>query len=761
MSPDGSLSYARTLAVGAPFALAALLVACGGCPPAGVSGGVGATDLPPTRSTGPDAPPAQQTADSGAQPADPSQSPRTTDQQAQVVDPVQQDVDTRCPERALKNLAVHREACPLGVWIGESATGVCPPAGEGWTARALFPTADSAAGGSARPAAPFCAYEWVGDAQPDLCALPGASPTYAQPAGEWLDRDCRVVAPVAGLQPVLAEFASARLTETLRRLEVPPIKAAPLLATVPAGPDSPAAAVSSLPIVAIVDTAPPTDEANPLESAYHGLAVHGVARAVACQTDQGACLAEFERFQGLRPSGDASVAFAYQATGLVQAIEEATRRWRAAKTESKNARPGMVLNLSVGWDEAFTWRDGTAPSDRRERASAKAVRLALRDAACAGILVFAAAGNPAVGRGASAGPVYPAAWEGTPMPTQPQCKCLAECATRAQCAECDAIAGVGEPLVYAVGALDDADNELIGARAAGMPRLAAPGYLIAAPMPSSGTFAITEADPLRLPVMTGTSMSTAIVSAVAAAVWRTNPKLAPHQVVEILRESSETLRITADFCQRGLSPCGPTGRVSFCRAVAAAGRFASASEAAELGPQRREFAATCTQSRNSAGTPTSAAALSPAVRSALGALPDAQTREYAGANPAESPSLDTAAPEGEEPMTRPWIIAPQPSRNPCSACEIVGASGTLTMFTSDWLTAATNVRNTTLTVSYARGTYQVFSLDAAVGSPVGASHTYSVSRLNLGTGINGATLSWLATEGGQTVSISTQIGFSE
>lgn len=745
MPPSGFLSRALWLAAGATVASAAFLVACGGCPPEGVSPGGGTPEAPPA---GSDAPSTQPPADAGAQPRDPDRQPPT-------VDPVQQDVDTRCPERAIKNLAVNREACPLGMWIGESATGECPPAGEGWTARALFPAGGLAAGAPSRPTAPFCAYEWTGDAQPDLCALPDASPSKADAAGQWLDRDCRVVAPVAGLEPMLAEFASGRLAETLRRLEVPSTSVAPLLA-VPPNPDEGPAPPS--PVVAIIDTAPATDSANPSEAAYHGLAVHGVARAVACQLNPGACLAEFVRIQGLEPSGDGAVAFAYQATGLVQAIEAATPPWQNAKPVPDHARPRVVLNLSIGWDEAFTWRDGSAPGDRRERASAKAVRLALRDAACAGVLVFAAAGNPAGGRAASAGPVYPAAWEGAAGPTSKQCGCLRYCKTRAECAACEADAGAdtGEPLVYAVGALDDADHELMGARAAGMPRLAAPGYLIAAPLPDSTTFAITPADALRLPVMTGTSMSTAIVSAIAAAVWRANPKLAPRDVVAILRDTSEPLEIEADFCQRGLSPCGATGRVSFCRAVTAAGGFASAPQAEALGAERRAFATACTQSRNPAGTPATVAALSPAVRDALAALPGAETKVYT-----EGASED-APPETvyEDAMTRPWIIAPQPSRNPCSACEVIGTNKTLTMYTADWLTAATNLRNTTLTVSYTRGADQVFALDATVGSPVAASRAYTVTRLNLGTGITGATLSWLATEGRSNVSISTQIGFS-
>lgn len=750
MPPNGFLSRGPWLAASVTVALAALLVACGGCPPEGASYGGGAAETPPTHPADSGVHSAQQTADAG----DPSQQLPDTNQQMQIADPVQQDVDRRCPERALKNLAVNREACPLGMWIGESVTGTCPPAGDGWTARALFPAGEPVPGALSRPAAPFCAYEWAGDAQPDLCALPDASTSSAKAAGEWLDRDCRVVAPVAGLEPVLADFARGRLTETLRRLEVPQTNAAPLVAQPLAGDGGPA---PRPPIIAILDTAPPTDSPNPPESAYHGLAVHGVARAVACQLNADACLADFVRIQGLQPSADGTAAFAYQATGLVQAIEDATAQWRIAKAKSKNMRPGMVLNLSIGWDEAFTWRDGSAPADRRERASAKAVRLALRDAACAGVLVFAAAGNPAGGRAASTGPVYPAAWEGTAGPTPAQCDCLAGCETRAQCAECEAGAGTGEPLVYAVGAVDDADHELIGAREAGMPRLAAPGYLIAAPLPDSTNFAITSADPLRLPVMTGTSMSTAIVSAIAAAVWRTNPKLTPREVVAVLRDTSEPLRITADFCQRGLSPCGATGRVSFCRAVAAAGGFANAPEAAALGAERRAFASSCADSKNPAGTPTTAASLSTVVRDALATLPGAETTIYTEGAAGTAPP-DTV---GEDAMTQPWIIAPQPSRNPCSACEVVGIDKKLTMYTAGWLTAETNLRDTTLTVSYARAADQVISLDSTVGSPLSAGRVYTITRLNLGTGITGATLSWLATERGRTVSVSTQIGFSD
>ncbi|MEZ4267152.1 MAG: S8/S53 family peptidase [Myxococcota bacterium] len=684
---------------------------------------------------------------------------------------VQADVDRRCPQHNIKNLVKNAGGCPLGIWVGEARGATCPPPGKGWTARPVLGDDDAAADAPLSASAPFCAYAWTGEGTADPCELPSqpapppgpvGTPTEpAVPPGEWLDRDCRVVAPVGGLEPVLADYASGRLAQVMQGLEVPPTKVASLLASGIGVTET----VVGRPVVAILDTAPAATQDEQLgnlpDSTFHGLAVHGLARAVACQSDAAACLADFIRIQALTEdsgSGNAgAVAFAYQATGLTRAIRKATELWRELKLASDDTRPGMIVNLSVGWDPSYTLSDDPNAPAGTERASARAVRVALREAACAGLLIFAAAGNPPSGSAPATGPVYPAAWETTMAPTEGQCACFRECNSPAGCLKCGGPAPAAEPLLYAVGAIDDADNELVGAREKGMPRLAAPGYLVASPLPDSTTFAITRGDALRLPVMTGTSMSTAIVSGIAAAVWRTNPNLSRSEVVATMRDNSEPLAVNADFCGRSATSCPAAGRVSYCRAVAAAGEFAAAPEDTPAGKAKREFVAECVTAKRPAGSAPVASAWTDAMREELADVEGSESRAYV---PTSAPRPSLGGRVVEDALTRPWIIAPQPSRDPCSACEINTMHNSLTMFTANWLTSATNLRDTLLTVTYLRGATLSYSLEASVRSPLVGSRTYSVTGLGLGTGATGATLSWLGTENGQTVSFTSQIGVS-
>ncbi|MCB9727283.1 MAG: S8/S53 family peptidase [Deltaproteobacteria bacterium] len=711
------------------LAALALHVACGGCPSSVP------TASAPASSPTTDSVPTQQ------RPTDPTQQADTGPPQQNET--LQESVDRRCPRKSFTRLVENAEACPAGAWVGETDAATCPRAEPGWTVTAVFPSG----GGALSPVqrAPFCAYEWNGAGQPDPCGLPDDRTTN-KAAGEWLERDCRVVAPAGGLPEILAGYANDRFARGLTHVEVPDAKVLPLL-----GADT----GHQIALVAIVDTIEDEVPAPVPEWAFHGLAVQGLARAVACQRDPKACLARFLRVQALKPGPDPSsaAAFAYQGIGLAKAIRAATQQLMR-RSGDDHGLPGKVMNLSLGWDPSYTWVDGTAAADGLERVSVRLVRAALVEASCAGVLVFAAAGNPAGGR-APAGPIYPAAWERVPAPGKDQCDCLRTCDSRKACTRCDELAASpDESLIQAVGMVGDADEELLGARAKGMPRLAAPGFFQATPMPDSDSFEISDSSPLRLPLMTGSSMSTAVLSAIAASVWSVNPKLPRRDVVRALYSSGETLPIDADFCLSGTSGCGATHRASFCRSVVAAGGFATAGDAAQA------FASACTAARQPAGEAPQAEESLDTARDAVEELP---TRIDSNYDPATEPAA------GEEPpddlpagaFVQPWVIAPQPSRVPCSVCTLTSrastSKSTLTLLTADWLTDALNVRGSTLEVVTAGGETRTLSLQRALGTAaLQPGQTYVVSDLDV-TAATAATMYWQATENGVTVTMTTPL----
>lgn len=168
----------------------------------------------------------------------------------------------------------------------------------------------------------------------------------------------------------------------------------------------------------------------------------------------------------------------------------------------------LVLNLSIGWEAL--WGEADTPSELRP--SLAAVFQALKYARCEGALIFAAVGNRSGGPEAltAAGPLLPAAWERW---TVDDCDCSG-------------------PLLFAVGGIGADDRYLPNRRFGSLPSLVALGEH-AFERDANGR-------PRRS--MTGTSVSTAFVSAAATATWAAAGDGGPrcgHEVAE--RLYSETM----------------------------------------------------------------------------------------------------------------------------------------------------------------------------------------------------------------------------
>lgn len=238
---------------------------------------------------------------------------------------------------------------------------------------------------------------------------------------------------------------------------------------------------------------------------------------------------------------------------LANAIRNEVDAWRNA-LGTQDAPQKLVLNLSVAWDgELFGGLDEAQVAELR--AGTQAVYWALRYAASFDeVMVLAAAGNAcSTCEKRSVGPLLPAAWEDSPPAGE----------------RCDA---PPRTLVYAVGGVDASGRPLRNARDSGMPRRAAYGTSGVVP-------ALTDDHSTHM--YTGTSVSTAVVSLVAAIVWDTLPGYSPEKIMALLEGSGDDLtardpNVRANFAF-GASAIGPGApppvrRISLCPALQAACR---------------------------------------------------------------------------------------------------------------------------------------------------------------------------------------------
>jgi hypothetical protein len=279
----------------------------------------------------------------------------------------------------------------------------------------------------------------------------------------------------------------------------------------------------------------PEDMPEEPGNSFHGYTLMHLARRLVCN-DAGNCAADvaprlalryrdFDRDQKTEPSsrgGDIGLL-----SDLADRIFEEVWHWRQSSSRQK-----LILNLSLGWDgEMF----GDLKSGRvlDLDPSVQAVYNALCYAHQRGALVIASAGNRRGGPEKSKMPMLPAAWE----LRRPQGGSLAR--------------------IYSVGGVDWQGLPLPNFRDGGRPRRVAYGdHAVTATKTGAPTA-----------IYTGTSVSAAVVSSIAAVVWDLRPDLQPDQVMRLIDGSGETLTTRADFYSETRAP--RTKRLSLCRAVRA------------------------------------------------------------------------------------------------------------------------------------------------------------------------------------------------
>ncbi|MDQ2644195.1 MAG: S8/S53 family peptidase [Myxococcota bacterium] len=282
--------------------------------------------------------------------------------------------------------------------------------------------------------------------------------------------------------------------------------------------------------VAVIDTAAGTwsdRDNNP-----HGKAVGTLVRDTAC-LDPTSCKVQVENYLGLplirvmnTPGRvvirqDLVRGGAFGSHGdLARAIVRAV-----ADNPTPNEPTPTVINLSVAYDSDELLATGEPDPNDFENA---VVLEALEYARCHDALILAAAGNGRVPAIDEQKPALPARWTGR------RALDAATCSARYNVTP----AVSGGPLLYAVSGVDFAAKPLLNTRGAGQSMLTALGFAVVREDPDGGFTRI----------LSGSSMATATVSGLAAALWSHAPAgTTGDAIIRELYDVSEGIAAAADF----------------------------------------------------------------------------------------------------------------------------------------------------------------------------------------------------------------------
>ncbi|MBN1205932.1 MAG: S8/S53 family peptidase [Myxococcaceae bacterium] len=417
----------------------------------------------------------------------------------------------------------------------------------------------------------FCAYDWepAGSAPPSLEAVETLKTALAHKV-ERVDPERRAVAPLG---------TSATTEAAWQTLHTDFHAQTGRLETLPVDANSPPEQVR----VAVVDSSPRSySDGEAVEDRLgHGYAMGRIIRELGCPDGSAACISQVANHLALpqvtptRRDPELGGYFGEQ-TQLARAIHSAVSDWRSYNLGSSTPetpgaqQPRMVVSLSLAWDGRY---GGPYPGDQVEQlpAPARAVHAAITHAVCHGAVVIAAAGNDPGGPDEVKGPMFPAGWEQKPAPGPLQCASL----------EAPGYPGtvtyhlfppagldVYQPLVFAVGGVRGDYRPLASTRPGGRPRLVAPGaHAVASDVGADGGVVPTD-------ILTGSSVSAAVVSGVVSTLWGYRPELSGPEVMALVRQGSVDLEELADFCLGG-DPCPLSAtdprrsihRVSLCQAL--------------------------------------------------------------------------------------------------------------------------------------------------------------------------------------------------
>lgn len=215
---------------------------------------------------------------------------------------------------------------------------------------------------------------------------------------------------------------------------------------------------------------------------------------------------------------------------LARAIARSAEEWPSWGPQRR-----VIMNLSVGWEHSDHFAN-CSTSSTNDRGPESAVKAILQFAASRGALIFAAAGNDSGGPTPRTGLLCPAAYQAIPKVFEPS-----------------------QPLLIAVSGMDYADHPLETTRPGGITGFTALGL---------GGVSWIQGQPMP-PQLVGSSVATAVTSAVAALVWSQKTSFSAQQVLGAMYAGGVSVG-TADVCPVSLSGCSAR-RVNTCGALHAAG----------------------------------------------------------------------------------------------------------------------------------------------------------------------------------------------
>lgn len=518
--------------------------------------------------------------------------------------------------------------CPTSRLVGRFPSNAdCPPAYDReqppknaprWIVEPMFASGDSR----------YCRYVWTGD--------PGSPAPLPKRLGSQLKPDCRVFAqsPLAAALTPAYERAFAEGTQPLA---TPPADGHPV-------------------VIAVVDTAP---ERTSLGQSDHGRAISAIVAKLAsgCVTGLGddPCSRSIITELGLPqtrtgPNAEQGGYFGYQsdlAEGIMAALE------RVQFDDRK-----LVLTLAVGWEPLPGETATPTPA-------VKAVRDAITIAHCRGAVVVAASGNRPPGNVCATQATAPGAWASEPGLTAAQCGLLGVDVNL------PAPLHPHHPFLHAATPLDWDAGNLADFREGSNARLATTGF--------AGF--VTHSGQSYGP-MSGSSISTAAISGIAALVWSYFPDLSADALMQLIYQSGTATSQTASLSLSSLTQDENVvqHQVTACGAMQyACANWESIVLAHGSNPAvQPPVCDTLGDCPTSGPASVDTTAWDKDVEQALAQLPDGQvihvgglpwtTVECVGCN--NQPRI-VKLPPGvtSEPAEPAWVV-PQPQAAPCPICKI-------------------------------------------------------------------------------------------
>ncbi|APR83112.1 Hypothetical protein A7982_08461 [Minicystis rosea] len=471
-------------------------------------------------------------------------------------------------------------------WIGIKPGGsVCTtylPPGPGWLGSPLF------TGATAPNLTRYCLFEWDPSAGPAPTAADVAALTATAGVLKGFDEDCPVVMPLgfpeeaALAQRQTIHDAAGGLTSLPVSSSLKPTR----LAVVDNAPDSFGQPGDGPVSMALLPSIQPHGTTAPFGE--HGEVLAYLGSDIGCPQEKGsACAVHVETALALRDGGnpqpDVTGGLSGTRGDLATTIRRTLVDWKDDLV--KRGEPRLVINLSVGWEDHPSDSDCHVGAVKDLNAPAAAVYDALVEARCHGAFIVTAAGNN-TGSGGSAGLMCPAHFATWAVP---------ECSADFYDDEFDTIysqqTGLRvrpstvsyDPLVHPVGALDSGDQPLAPHRPRSLPRLVGPGFLGTSYEGSLSSAQANGTLPAVAPYpLTGTSVSTMVVSSIVATGWAYAPSRAPADVMATVYDYGARTSLTTEVSP--LTTASRVRRASLCRTLRGMGLIAASTTCSDPDP---------------------------------------------------------------------------------------------------------------------------------------------------------------------------------